>query len=57
MPNVPPPLPLNQIESTQASASGGVIATPKHCDHVWEIDIPSWLQEKICRDGAELYPA
>jgi hypothetical protein len=46
----------HHIESTQASASGGVIATPKHCDRVWEIDIPSWLQEKLCRDGAEPYP-
>ena len=43
----------HHIESTQAGASGGVIATPKHCDRVWEIDIPSWLQEKICRDGTE----
>lgn len=40
----------SSYRSTQASAiSGGqgfgVIAAPKHCDRVCEIDVPSWLLE------------
>jgi hypothetical protein len=37
----------HHIESTQASTSNDVIATPKHFDRVWETDIPSWLRERF----------
>jgi hypothetical protein len=52
----------HHIESTQARASSGgpgpeVIAAPEYCDRVCEIrvDVPSWLQAKVFRNGTGWY--